>query len=120
MNPNPKEKMKTKKEKTKYRDKNGNTWKGAAAKGALVWGSVYSTASTGAAYVLTPMMTGSSAAFGDIFMDSLIIFPSAGAAKGLISWQLNKSGKTENDELLKYTSKGRKPHKHPLRIKKAA
>ena len=75
--------MKTKSS-IKHRDKNGNTWKGATAKGALVWGSLYSTASSGAAYMLAPIMTGSYPSFGDIFMDSLMIFPSAGAAQGLI------------------------------------
>ena len=75
--------MKTAMKETTYRDKNGNAWKGATAKGALVWGSFYSTATSGAAVYLAPMMTGSTLAFGDAFMDSLIIFPSAGAAQGL-------------------------------------
>ncbi|VGO12926.1 hypothetical protein PDESU_01480 [Pontiella desulfatans] len=106
---------------TKHRDENGSTWKEATAKGALVWGSVYSTASSGAAFLLAPVMTGSSPAFGDIFMDSLIIFPTAGAAKGLLMWRMNKaSNDGESDALAKYTSKGRKTHKHPIRLKKAA
>jgi hypothetical protein len=100
--------------KTKHRDKNGNTWKGASAKGALVWGSVYSTASSGAAYMLAPMMTGSSPAFGDIFLDSLVIFPSAGAAQGLLMWRMSKAEKRDQNDLLKYTSKGLEKHKHPI------
>jgi hypothetical protein len=102
--------------KIKHRDKNGNTWKGATAKGALVWGSVYSTASSGAAYMLAPMVTGSSPTFGDIFMDSLVIFPSAGAAQGLLMWRMNKTQKGDQKELLKYTSKGLGKHKHPIRV----
>ncbi|MDF7825743.1 hypothetical protein P4B35_17070 [Pontiellaceae bacterium B12227] len=105
--------------KTKHRDKNGTTWKGATAKGALVWGSVYSTASSGAAFMLAPMMTGSSPAFGDIFMDSLVIFPSAGAAQGLMMWRMNKAEKGDQNELLKYTSKGVEKHRHPIRVHKA-
>ena len=106
---------------TKHRDKHGNTWKEAATKGALVWGSVYSTATSGAAYLLAPVMTGHTPAFGDIFMNSLIVFPTAGAMHGLAMWQVHKSkhaGK-ENPELA-FTSKSREKHKHPVRIKKAA
>lgn len=112
--------MKTEMKNTKYRDKHGNTWKGATAKGALVWGSLYSTASTGAAVYLAPMMTGHSLAFGDVFMDSLVIFPSAGAAQGLAKWRMAKSRNEEADELAKFTSKCVKKHKHPIRLKKAA
>ncbi|MDF7807369.1 hypothetical protein P4E94_07965 [Pontiellaceae bacterium B12219] len=100
----------------KHRNKNSNTWKGASAKGALVWGSVYSTASSGAAYMLAPMMTGNSPAFGDIFLDSLVIFPSAGAAQGLLMWRMNKAKNGDQNELLKYTSKGSEKHRHPIRV----
>lgn len=104
-----------------HKDKNGNTWKEATAKGALVWGSLYSTASSGAAYLLAPAMTGHSPAFGDIFMDSLIIFPTAGAAHGLARWRADKSRHRENkDPLEVFTSKSREKHKHPVRVKKAA
>ncbi len=104
-----------------HRDKNGNTWKAATAKGALVWGSVYTTASAGAAYLLAPVMTGSTPAFGDLLMDSLIIFPTAGAAKGLVSWRMHKAEHAgETDPLEKYTSRGRKTRRHPVRINKAA
>jgi hypothetical protein len=110
-----------KNERTTNRDKQGKTWKTATAKGALVWGSVYTTASTGAAYLLAPVMTGSTPAFGDILMNSLIIFPTAGAAKGLMGWRMHKAEQASGtDPLEKYTSKGRKIHKHPVRIKKAA
>ncbi|MBT8042927.1 MAG: hypothetical protein HKP10_09065 [Kiritimatiellales bacterium] len=112
--------MKTKKTDTKHRDKSGHTWKEATAKNALVWGSVYSTASSGAAFMLAPVMTGSTPAFGDIFMDSLIIFPTACAAKGLLMWRMDKEIKSGDDALEKFTSKGRKPHKHPVRLRKAA
>ena len=112
--------MKTKNIDTKHRDKNGNTWKGATAKGALVWGSVYSTASSGAAFVLAPVVTGATPAFGDIFLDSLIVFPTVGAAKGLLMWRMDKAKKSGAEPLEKFTSKGRKPHKHPIRMKKAA
>ena len=112
--------MKTAMKETTYRDKNGNTWKGATAKGALVWGSFYSTATSGAAVYLDPMMTGSTLAFGDVFMDSLIIFPSAGAAQGLAKWRMAKARNEGPDELDKFTSKAVKKHKHPIRFKKAA
>ena len=112
--------MKTKNTDTKHRDKSGNTWKRATAKGALVWGSVYSTASSGAAFVLAPVMTGGTPAFGDIFVDSLIVFPTAGAAKGLLMWRMDKAKEAGDEPLDKFTSKGHKPHKHPLRVKKAA
>lgn len=69
--------------------------------------------------MLAPMMSGSSPAFGDIFMDSLVIFPSAGAAQGLLMWRMNKSRHRDQDELLKYTSKGVSKHKHPIRVQKA-
>lgn len=109
-----------KKTDTRHHDKTSSTWKGAAAKGALVWGSVYSTASSGAAYLLAPVMTGHAPAFGDILMDSLVIFPTAGAAKGLLTWRMHKAKRSENDALERFTSKAHKPHKHPLRVKKAA
>jgi|GEM_PF-6834130 len=106
---------------TKYTDKNGNTWKEATAKGALVWGSVYSTASSGAAYLLAPVMTGHTPAFGDIFMNSLIIFPTAGAAQGLLMWRVHKAKKIgKEDPLDAFTSKSREKHKHPVRVNKAA
>ncbi len=112
--------MKTEMNTTKHRDKKGNTWKGATAKSALVWGSLYSTASSGAAYMLAPMMTGNTPAFGDIFMDSLVIFPTAGAAHGLVKWRVDKAGRVEENEHEQFTSKKSKKHKHPMRLKKAA
>ena len=82
------------------------TWNGAATKGALVWGPVYSTATSGAAYFLVPVMTGSSPAFPDILMNSLVICSTAGAARGIVLWRLDKER--------------HKAHKHPWRVHKKA
>jgi hypothetical protein len=112
--------MKTKKTEMKHRDKNGNTWNEAVAKGALVWGTVYSTASSGAAYLLAPVVAGTHPAFSDIFMDSLVIFPTAGAAKGLAYWQATRTREKEDVTLELYTSKGRKKSKRPLRVNSKA
>jgi hypothetical protein len=79
--------MKT--EKTR-KTRKSETWKSATAKGALVWGSIYSTATSGAAYLLAPVVTGSTPAFSDIFVNSLVIFPTAGAARGLVMWRMKK------------------------------
>lgn len=109
--------------KTKTENKiiSNETWNHAAAKGALVWGSVYSTATTSAACLLAPVVNGGSVVFSDVFVDSLILFPSFGAARGLLMWRLRKNkGVGSNDPLEPFTSKGVKPHKHPVRIKKAA
>ncbi|VGO21040.1 hypothetical protein [Pontiella sulfatireligans] len=98
---------------------NTDSWNGAATKGALVWGSVYSTASTGAAFLLAPVVTGSTPAFSDIFMHSLIIFPTAGAARGLVMWRMKKEKKNAEENIF---LSGSKKHKHPwlARSKKAA
>lgn len=109
--------MKTKKTENKNKIRNTETWKGATAKGALVWGSVYSTATSGAAYLLAPAITGAHPAFSDIFLNSLVIFPTAGAARGLVMWRMRKA---KNKPVDAFTSKNRKPHRHPWRVKKAA
>ena len=82
--------MNAKKTEIGHTKTNRDSWNRAAARGALVWGTVYSTASSGAAYLLTPMITGSTPAFSDIFVNSLIIFPTAGAARGLVLWRMKK------------------------------
>ena len=102
--------MKTKTRKNTRKTRRTDSWNRAAAKGALVWGSVYSTATSGAAYLLAPAVTGTTPAFSDIFLDSLVIFPTAGAARGLVMWRMRRPKNTGLDA---FTSK-RMKHRRPL------
>jgi Na+/proline symporter len=61
--------------------------KRATVKGALVWGSVYTTATAGSAYVLVPTFTDSVIALSEILKHSLMVFPFAGALRGAIMWR---------------------------------
>lgn len=93
------------------------TWIGATTKGALVWGSVYSTATTGATCLLTSAASGAQPAMTDIFVNSLIIFPPIGALRGFIMWHVRKGlDKTANME----TDGNRKPEKQSWKAKRAA
>jgi hypothetical protein len=64
------------------------SWRLATLRGALVWGSVYSTATAGSAYWLVPVFTDSIAAFSDLLKSALIIFPFAGALRGAVMWRI--------------------------------
>jgi hypothetical protein len=70
-------------EKIRTLEERRDTGSKAAATGALVWGAAYSTAASGAAYLL-----GDGASFGDLFVNSLAIFPVAGAARGYLMWKV--------------------------------
>ncbi len=62
----------------------------AAAKDALIWGTLYTTAFSGAASLLAPVMGAGPVGFSEVIMPSLAIFPSAGAAHGALMWNLKK------------------------------
>ena len=76
-------KMKTNKVDRADNNPTTESWNRTAAKGALVWGTVYSTATSGAAYLIAPAMNGT-VAMSDVVMESLIVFPAVGAARGLL------------------------------------
>lgn len=63
------------------------TWKGATLRGALVWGSVYSTATAGSVYLLAPTLTDHVIAYADLFKNALMVFPFAGAFRGAVMWR---------------------------------
>lgn len=105
--------MKTKKSELTVKERNAESWKRATARSALVWGTVYSTATSGAACLIAPVAHSGALSFSDVFMDSLIIFPSAGAAHGLLLWRARK-GKSSSEEL--FLSPKKKAHKHPWRV----
>lgn len=60
------------------------SWQHATAKGALVWGSVYSTATAGSAYALSD----STASFPELITSALMIFPFFGAFRGALMWRV--------------------------------
>ncbi len=69
---------------------NGKTesWERATLKGAMIWGSVYSTATVGSACLLTPWLTDSVVAFSELLKNALMVFPVAGAFRGALMWRI--------------------------------
>lgn len=60
------------------------------ARGALLWGPLYTTGVSGMAYAIAPSITGDALAYTDVLLSSLIVCPSLGAAGGYIRWRLIK------------------------------
>ncbi len=81
--------------KTKEDKKEGktSTLKGTASKGARIMGSVCSAASSGAAAMLAPFVTGCTPTNSDLFTDSPGVSSPAGAAGRLQMWRVGKEGK---------------------------
>jgi len=102
--------------KIKQTDRSTESWKGATARGALIWGSVYSTATTGATCLVSSAIDGH-LAINDIFAHSLIIFPPLGAMRGLIMWRVRMNTERVEDSRRK---EERMPKPSFRRLKKAA
>lgn len=64
------------------------SWERATFKGALIWGPVYSTAFAGSAYLLNPAFTDNATAFFELLKNALIVFPFAGAFRGMLMWRV--------------------------------
>lgn len=60
----------------------------AAIKGAMIWGTVYSTASTGAVCALAPIIDPEPLTLSHVMAESMVMFYPFGAARGLLMWHL--------------------------------
>lgn len=69
-------------------NRNGESWGYATIKGALIWGSVYSTASAGSAYLLIPVNAEGATTFFELLKNALLFFPFAGAFRGALMWRV--------------------------------
>lgn len=65
---------------------------GYMARGALVWGPLYTTGVSGMAYAVAPSLAGEALPYTDLFMHSLYICPTFGAAGGYLRWRFTGSG----------------------------
>jgi hypothetical protein len=110
-------KMKTKT--THRKRKHDTSLSHALSKGALVWGPIYSMGSSTAAYWIGNLANGSSPAYGDIFLDSLVIFPLIGILGEVAKWRI-KNHKPKNRIHRKKSNRRNRtnrfnPGSHPLR-----
>ena len=64
------------------------TRSGAAVKSALVWGTVYSTATTGAVYAMASGVDTEPLTLSHVLTESMVMFYPFGAARGLLIWHL--------------------------------
>lgn len=76
--------MKTTKSKTAIDSKCGHYM----ARGALLWGPLYTTGVSGAVYAIAPSLSGDVHSYSEVLLNALIVCPSMGAAGGYIRWKL--------------------------------
>lgn len=67
--------------------KSAETRSHAAVKGALIWGTVYSTATTGAFYAVASSVDAEPLTLSHVLTDSMVMFYPFGAARGLLMWR---------------------------------
>ena len=73
---------------TPMKDRRDRRLSDALAKGALLWGPIYSVGATTAAYWLLVALTDETPVYADILLDSLMIFPLWGVVAGFAKWMI--------------------------------
>ena len=61
------------------------------ARGALLWGPLYTTGVSSMVYAAAPAISGESASYAEVLLHSALICPSLGAAGGYLRWFLARN-----------------------------
>lgn len=73
----------------------------AAITGALVWGTVYSTATTGATCAVASMTDAEPLKMSHVFAETIAMFYPYGMVRGLIMWYVRNGGRPGNRSTLR-------------------
>lgn len=87
--------MNTKHTERKSTEHTAETKSHAAAKGAMVWGTVYSTATTGTIYAVASTVDAGPLTLSHVITESMVMFYPLGAARGLLMWYVKNKRKNK-------------------------